>query len=113
MKDYSAAQIKASVKRRGKCRPLEPYPREGTKIRALFDLFVEFRGQIIDFGANSYKVDKTLGTRVKYLQDMYGMNITHLSLGKWCYRGEYIGGKYVAYDNDKPLNIKIKQKETG
>ena len=110
MKDYSAAQIKASVKRRGKCRPLEPYPREGTKIRELFDLFVEFRGQIIDFGHEGRKYDHQLATRIKYLQDMYGMNITHLHLGKWCYRGEYIGGKYVAYDNDKPLNIKMKPK---
>jgi hypothetical protein len=111
MKDYSCAQIKRGFKV-----ALHQEPKEGSKVRVLFDLFTEFKGQIIDFGRycstdkegkDAYR-DTYL--RIKYLNNFYGMDIKHLGKGKYCFVGEYIGAKYVSYENKHPLHIKMKER---
>jgi hypothetical protein len=97
MKDYSCAQIKKGVKV-----PLHQEPKEGSKVRVLFDLFTEFKGQIIDFGVSgcASKKDKIAYRdtylRIRYLDSNYGMGIKHLGKGRYCFVGEYIGAKYVS-----------------
>jgi hypothetical protein len=111
MKDYSCAQIKRGFKV-----ALHQEPKEGSKVRVLFDLFTEFKGQIIDFGGlgGSSKKDivayRDTYMRIKYLNDFYGMDIKHLGKGKYCFIGEYIGAKYVSYENKHPLHIKMKER---
>ena len=107
MKDYSAAQIKKGYKAH-----IEQLPREGSKVRELFDLLHLYKGHIIDFGEQGYKkIDKSwngLQCRILYLNDMYGMDIVHVSKGKYQFVGEYIGATYVTYTTEQPLNIKLK-----
>ena len=99
MKDYSAAQIKRGLKA-----AITQFPREGSDTRKLFDVFNEFKGQVIDFG----RYDKYLDMRIRYLKDFYGMDFVHKGKGQWIFIGEYIGSKYVSYENSKPLMVKLK-----
>jgi hypothetical protein len=111
MKDYSCAQIKRGFKV-----ALHQEPKEGSKVRVLFDLFTEFKGQIIDFGklGSASKKDivayRDTYMRIKYLNSFYGMDIRHLGKGKYCFQGEYIGARYVSYENKHPLHIKMKER---
>ena len=106
MKDYSCAQIKKRYKT-----VIQQLPKEGSKVREVFDLFHAYKGQILDLG-NSDIAKKTY-QRIKHLQLFYGMDVVYLGKGKWCFRGEYIGSKYVLYANDKPLKIKLKASAAG
>ena len=108
MKDYSAAQIK-----KGHKVFIEQFPKEGSRVREIFDILHLYKGHIIDFGEPPKrsegwdKVDKCM----RYLSDMYGMDIAHVGKGKYQFVGEYIGAKYVSYVSDKLLNIKVKGKQ--
>lgn len=104
MKDYSAAQIKKGFKT-----PLNQYPKLGSKVRELFDIFQEYKGHIVYFGEMSDKKNRWMYSRVRYLETFYGMDFTHAGPFKWQYIGEYISGKYVSYEYKKPLLIKLKR----
>jgi hypothetical protein len=110
MKDYSVTMIKRSL--RGKPVHLEQMPKEGTRVRQLFDLFHAYKGQIIDLGmgprTNTNPRYKNIYGAMKQLKDAYGMDITSNGKGGFCFHGEYFGTKYVSYVNDKPLKIKVK-----
>lgn len=108
MKDYSVSQIKRSLKNPRAKIAIQRLPKAGSKVRELFDLFQQFKGQLIDLGT----FDKLIWLRIKYLKDMYGMDIVHVSKGRWRLHGEYVGSKYVIYVDDHPNKIKVKQKET-
>lgn len=103
MKDYSAAQIKKGFKT-----PLNQYPKAGSKIRELFDIFQEYKGHIVYFG-----VVGEISMHVQYLKNFYGMDIVHRGKYKYQYIGEYISGRYVNYDYKKPLLIKLKRVHEG
>ena len=106
MKDYSAAQIKRGYKAH-----IEQLPREGSKVRELFDLLHLYKGHIIDFGPDAVKQKNRFNnfhTRVLYLRNMYGMEIRYVGMGKFIFEGEYIGATYVSYTIDTPLNVKLK-----
>jgi hypothetical protein len=104
VKDYSAAQIK-----KGHRAFVEQFPKEGSRMREIFDILHLYKGQIIDFGKPPKrsegwdKVDKCM----HYLSNMYGMDIIHVGKGKYQFVGEYISAKYVSYVSGKPLNIKV------
>lgn len=107
MKDYSAAQIKRGFKT-----AIQQLPNEGSKVRELFDLFMAYKGQIIQFDTTNVEYKKRqFGSRIKYLQVMYGLDIVHVGLRKWRLVGEWIGAKYVSYEVEQPLNIKLKNKD--
>lgn len=104
MKDYSAAQIKKRIKV-----PINQFPKEGSKIRKLYDLFYQYKGHSIDFGNYDRAFrEKYLPSRMQYLRVFYGMNLVHQGKGRWCFAGEYIGALYVSYEQDRPLKIKLK-----
>lgn len=100
MKDYSCSQIKRGFKI-----AIQQLPKEGSKIRELFDLFHAYKGQIIDFST----FPKDLGSRINHLKIFYGMDIVYVGKCKRCFRGEYIGAKYVSYADERPLKVKLKR----
>lgn len=91
MKGYSVAQIKRKLK--GKKVEIMALPKPGSKVRDLFDTLNLYKGQVIDFG----KSDKLLNTRIYYLKNAYGLDITHCGKSKWKFCGEYIGDRYISY----------------
>lgn len=106
MKDYSAAQIKRGFKT-----AIQQVPRSGTRVRELFDLFIMYKGQIIQL---DYKVEKNrcnLSTYIVYLKTFYGLDIVYVGKHRWRLIGEWIGAKYVSYEADKPVVIKLKKKD--
>lgn len=103
MKDYSVAQIKKGFKR-----PIHQLPREGSRIRGLYDLFSMYKGHIIDLGP---ALPKNHYMTIQQLVDFYGMDIHHIGKGKFCFSGEYIGSRYVSYDEQHRLMIKPKGKK--
>lgn len=112
MKDYSVTQIKRGLKV-----SLNQLPQEGSRIRELYDLFTEFKGHIIDFGKNINRTKDSEGYKIymaiRQLDSSYGMIIRHLGKGKYVFAGEYIGAKYVNYENKYPLHIKVKPGRTN
>jgi hypothetical protein len=107
MKDYSASQIKKGVKT-----SINQFPKDGSRVREMFDLFHNYKGQIIDFGIheNNRKECTRTGNIIKYLYTFYGMDLAHVGKHKWRFCGEYVGRTYVSYVNDQPLRIKVKNK---
>ena len=89
----------AMLKEGKRGRPISPYPGEGTKLRALYDMFNANRGKImnITFGNSNN------GRMIARLIDEYGCDIRCLKRGgntkpsKWVFAGEWIDGKYVSY----------------
>jgi hypothetical protein len=66
-------------------------PSEGTKLRALYDLFHASRGQVIDFSRPGN------GRPFNDLIDYYGLDIRRISRGKWVLAGEWFGKIYLDY----------------
>lgn len=67
-------------------------PREGTKLRELYDLFQSNKGQVIAINRT-----KQTGRRFEDLIDFYGLDIQHVRLGQWILAGEWFGENYVSY----------------
>lgn len=67
-------------------------PKEGTKIRELYDLFMNNKGKVLDvvLGSGNHHSKE-------YLMDFYGLDIRCLRYGKWCLVGEWDGDKYIDY----------------
>jgi hypothetical protein len=109
VKDYSAAQIK-----KGHKAFVEQFPKEGSRVREIFDILHLYKGHIIDFGKPPKRGEgwNKVDACMKYLRNRYGMDIIHVGKGNGKYKfvGEYISAKYVKYVSDKPLNIKVKVK---
>lgn len=104
MKDYSVAQIKKGFKT-----PIQQFPREGSKIRELFDILNAYKGQVVDISDCADNL-KNVDMRIRQLIVFYGMDIVHVGKNRWRFVGEYIGPAYVSYADGKPLLIKIKKK---
>jgi hypothetical protein len=85
-----ASTVASSIGRYSK--PFRDAPREGTKIRALYDLFVANPGKAvqISIGGANY-------TRLEYLRDSYGLDIRRLRKGYWVLVGEWVGKAYVDF----------------
>ena len=88
MRVASAAKIKGA-KRGG---PTNDAPREGTAIRAVYDMFLKHRGHVVPFA-----VHRGDGEKIRYLRDFYGLDIRHVSYGRWLLAGEWFGRVYVDY----------------
>lgn len=91
MRQMSASMIKRSA--RGLyVEPLQNQPRDGTKLREVYDLFVRNPGTIFSF------VDsKTLQSNLGYLRDMYLLDIRSAGHGNWCLVGRYTDKGYEDY----------------
>jgi hypothetical protein len=92
MHTESAAAAKGHL--RG--RTLNVVPRDGTRIRAVYDLFYANKGKIIDFCTTN----KKLAWCLTPLADTYGLDIRCIRKNKWCLVGEWFGRVYVDYLND-------------
>jgi hypothetical protein len=87
MHTYSAAVIKSKIA------PTNHKPREGTKTRALYDLFYDNKGKVIDFCSTNSKD----AVYLPQLTDVYGLDIRRIKKNKWCLVGEWFGKIYVDY----------------
>jgi hypothetical protein len=65
-------------------------PSEGSKLRALYDLFYAHKGQVIDFSRAN---DRPLLDLIDY----YGLDIRRISRGRWVLAGEWFGRAYLDY----------------
>jgi hypothetical protein len=69
----------------------QKYPKEGTKLRGLYDLFQANKGRVI-----SYKI--TNGAQIEFLKDFYGLDIRCIRKGAWVLAGEWFNDSdYVDY----------------
>jgi hypothetical protein len=82
----------AAVAKGTRPEPTNLKPREGTKIRALFDLFYANKGRAVDVYC---AVD--VGARLAQLQDIYGLDIRRFGKSKYCLVGEWFGATYIDY----------------
>jgi hypothetical protein len=72
--------------------PVGAAPREGTRLRAVYELFQASKGQPIVF------VRRAGCTRlIDDLIDYYGLDIRCLGRGRWILAGEWFGRVYVDY----------------
>lgn len=69
------------------------YPHEGTRTRALYDLFKANEGIPIGDLSLSVSDHSTLAR----LQDFYGLDIRCIRRGTWVLAGEWFGSRYVDY----------------
>lgn len=67
-------------------------PREGTKIRELYDLFIGRKGQVVRVAQAGRRQ-----TAIRRLQDSYGLDVRPLGKGRWMLVGEWCGKVYLDY----------------
>lgn len=67
-------------------------PKTGTKLRALYDLFISSKGQVIDFAASTGN-----GRPLADLIEYYGLDIRRVSPCKWVLAGEWFEEIYRDY----------------
>lgn len=85
----------SSLKHTKHSRPLQKIPREGTNIRAVYDLLMERRGLPIEVPLTVLTGN---GKRIiNDLTDFYGLDIRKLRSKCWVLAGEWIGRVYVDY----------------
>jgi hypothetical protein len=66
-------------------------PREGTKLRAVYDRFYANKGRVILFKIDDYKAT------IAQLTDIYGLDIRRIHNGQWALVGEWFGRVYLDY----------------
>lgn len=92
MREQSAAQVKG----RGAHR--QDVPREGTRIRRMYDLLMANKGQGVEVNLTSFENKPSRsGVAINYLRDFYGLDIRRLRNGHWVLAGEWFGKVYVDY----------------
>lgn len=80
--------------------PVQPKPREGTNLRALYDLFMGQRGLVIDLPISTmpqFGKPSSMGATLSQLRDFYGLDIRNLGYRRWILAGEWFGATYVDY----------------
>lgn len=86
MKILSVAVIKSGKDYRSK------EPKEGSKLRELYDLFMNNKGKIIKI-----KLSRNRRSEIDQLRNIYGMDVRLLKIGHWCFVGEWVGKVYIDY----------------
>jgi hypothetical protein len=92
MRCLPASELKKPRHRRGP--PTNPYPREGTQLRRLFDALMASKGAVADL---PFPIRSGRRRMLVDLTDYYGLDIRHPSRGKYVLAGEWIGKVYVDY----------------
>jgi hypothetical protein len=85
MRTASASSLKRDSDKR------QALPREGTRLRFLYDLFQSNRGKIVSFSL------ARAGKDVASLVDFYGLDIRTIGKRRWLLAGEWQGKEYVDY----------------
>lgn len=70
-------------------------PREGTRLRATYDLFMANRGVPID-----WRHPDRHGATVAQLRDFYGLDIRRIGPKRYVLAGEWFGKTYIDYISD-------------
>jgi hypothetical protein len=92
----TAAQLKAQLKGEKSSHP-GLIPRAGTRIRELYDLFMDHKGELVTYGLRPND-----GNHLRCLRDEYGFDLRCLKRqrrgpSQWCLVGELVGDRYVDY----------------
>jgi len=72
-------------------------PREGTRLRRLYDLFVSNKGVPIEAPLSFFEGGNGGGRLFADLIDFYGLDIRKIHNGKWVLAGEWLGRRYIDY----------------
>lgn len=77
-------------------------PREGTRIRAVYDHLMANKGIPLDISLTTAFGSKGgSGYRLAQLRDSYGLDIRCLGYGRWVLAGEWFGPTYIDYIADR------------
>lgn len=87
MRCMTVSQIKGTATRN----PANVAPRDGTKVREVWDYFQAHKGEPVYFQSGSNP------TIIVRLEDNYGLDIRRLSKKKYVLSGEWFGKVYVDY----------------
>lgn len=68
-------------------------PKEGTKLREVYDFFKNNKGKIVDYSFSGVSKSGIL----RQLTDFYGCDIRCLKDKRWLFAGEWVGNRYVSY----------------
>ena len=93
MKEQSAARAKGNMMGGGG----NAAPHEGTKLRALYDLFMANKGIVIEKPITMGEPPGRIYARLSALRDFYGLDIRKIRNGHWVLAGEWFGRVYVDY----------------
>lgn len=97
MKGMSAAEIK-----RGERTTRQLTPREGTKLRELFDVFQSNVGKPISVAPRNTKEGMRQRQSIDQLKNFYGMDIRHWQEPNYYwFVGEWFGAVYVDFLNSE------------
>ncbi len=91
-KDWPMHTTSAAVAKGKYPEPHNLKPREGTKVRAAFDLFCANKGKVVDWCTT-----KNSCVIITQLQDTYGLDIRRIKKSKYCLVGEWFGNTYIDY----------------
>ena len=69
-------------------------PREGSRTRFLYDMFMSNKGIPITYTANE-------PAKIEALRDYYGLDIRCLGCRRWVLAGEWFGPVYIDYIADE------------
>lgn len=72
-------------------------PKEGTRLRRLYDLLVSNRGKPIEVPMDSRRFAQSMITQ---LVDFYGLDIRWFARGQYILVGEWVGKVYIDYLSD-------------
>ena len=67
-------------------------PREGTKLREIYDLFMKNKGEIVQY-ARGHKGGRVIDSLI----DTYGLDIIPAGTSQWRLIGEWFGKDYFSY----------------
>jgi hypothetical protein len=95
MRMRTAAQSKGGLRSRA----TQDEPREGTRLRRVYDALLSDRGEWVSLGHLLYHNCSHNGALIRQLRDFYGMDIEVRGRAKPKYRlvGEWFGRTYVSY----------------
>lgn len=89
-------RVESAAAAKGKRVIHDLYPRDGTQLRALYDMLMANRGIPINA-----PLKQLHGERVNQFRNFYGLDLRVLAPGRWVLAGEWFGPTYVDYIADR------------
>lgn len=92
----------AKMHAKGRVTSRQSSPREGTKLRRMYDLLMASKGLPLDtplamFGMTAESRSNNAGIYIENLRNFYGLDIRKLEPGRWVLAGEWFGKVYIDY----------------
>lgn len=69
-------------------------PKEGTKLRDLYELFMSNKGIVLEVNNTEHPY---AAKAIDQLNDFYDLDIKKIKRGQWRLCGQYVGKEYVAF----------------